>query len=558
MRWRAKNHRIEIYNPDNRSFDDYCEEVQVTAVYTDIITKKKKVLISLYDSVTGECTMMMPRSCLNGKIVPLLAEYGLTLLDTPDDNANIQQILYESSVAGAVQGYKHDRLGFCEIDNNLAFLAYHPIGVTDPIKAKSEFVLPEKTKPLGTLESWKAVIEAEVIGHPNMELALSLSALAPVAHLLKLAKVIALIPIVAFIGRSSTGKTVSLKILSSIWGSPEESIGMISDLNATQNAFFAQLGNTIGLPSIYDETSAVPEWDFTKVIYNLPKGRDKLRCDGDGKVRLPIHFSGAIILSGEKSLFDQTNESNGLSARLLEITLPWTDDEYHADRLEYGVRHNYGTAVYPLMEWLLTHRGELETLYREEYALMKNDFICNHGIEDRMIKTYALIAVSARVMNKSLDLTINLASIRSILLDIHRKNKRFSNTPEKIFEKMKQWILENYSKFPPSSKNGSAQQIWGEQGVHKRRPAFWISVEKFDELMDELHGDDFEDIRYELHKLGWMERTPDRRYKIGHKLGDISVPCYCLYLNVEDEKLLPQKTKNDTVKKLLLDEDEDD
>ena len=456
MIWRVYNHRIEIYDSDKKGYDDYCEEVQVTAVYTDIITKKKKVLISLYDSVTGECTMVMPRSCLNSKVIPMLAEYGLTLLDTPDDNANIQQVLYESAATGAVQGYKHDRLGFCEIDNSLAFLAHHPIGVADPLKAKSEFVVSEKTKPLGTLESWKAVIEAEVIGHPNMELALSLSALAPVAHLLKLSRVISLIPIVAFIGRSSTGKTVSLKTLSSVWGSPEESFGMISDLNATQNAFFAQLGNTIGLPSIFDETSAVPEWDFTKIIYNLPKGRDKLRCDGEGKVRLPIHYSGAIILSGERSLFDQTNESNGLSARLLEITLPWTDDEYHADRLEYGVRHNYGTAVYPLMEWLLAHRDELETLYREEYGLLKQDFICTHGIEDRMIKTYALIAVSARVMNESLDLTINLPSVRNILLDIHSKNKRFSNTPERIFEKMKQWILDNYSKFPPSSKNGSA------------------------------------------------------------------------------------------------------
>ena len=84
-------------------------------------------------------------------------------------------------------------------------------------------------------------------------------------------RVISLIPIVAFIGRSSTGKTVSLKTLSSVWGSPEESMGMISDLNATQNAFFAQLGNCIGLPSIFDETSAVPEWDFTKMVYNLPK-----------------------------------------------------------------------------------------------------------------------------------------------------------------------------------------------------------------------------------------------------------------------------------------------
>jgi len=558
MIWRPQNQRIEIYDEEHHRYVDYCEEVKVLAVYTDILTKKKNVLISLYDSITAECTMVIPRSCLNSKIIPMLADYGLTLLDTPDDNANIQQILYESAAQNAVQGYKHDRLGFCEIDNSLAFLAHHPIGVADPLKSKSEFVLPEKTKPLGTLETWKAVIETEVIGHPNMELALSLSALAPVAHLLKLEKVIALIPIVAFIGRSSTGKTVSLKTLSSVWGSPEESFGMISDLNATQNAFFAQLGNTIGLPSIFDETSAVPEWDFTKIIYNLPKGRDKLRCDGDGKVRLPIHYSGAIILSGEKSLFSQTNESNGLSARLLEITLPWTADEYHADRLEYGVRHNYGTAVYPLMEWLLAHRGELEALYREEYALLKQDFVCTHGIEDRMIKTYALIAVSARVMKESLDLTINLASIRSILLDIHRKNKRFSNTPEKIFEKMKQWILENYSKFPPSSKNGSAQQIWGEQGVHKRRPAFWISVEKFDELMDKLHGDDFEDIRYELHKLGWMERTKDRHYKLNHKLGDVDVQCYCLYLNTEDEKLLSQKTKNYTVKNLLLDDEEAD
>lgn len=68
----------------------------------------------------------------------------------------------------------------------------------------------------------------------------------------------------------------------------------------------------------------------------------------------------------------------------------------------------------------------------------------------------------------------------------------------------------------------------------------------------------FEDIRYELHKLGWMERTKDRHYKLNHKLGDVDVQCYCLYLNTEDEKLLSQKTKNYTVKNLLLDDEEAD
>lgn len=553
MKWRPNNHRIEIFDSESKTYQDYCEGLEVEAVYTDILSKKKKVLVSLYDSTTGECKIVMPRSSLNSKIVPMLAEYGLTLLDTPDDNANIQQVLFESAISTATNDYRHDRLGFCEVDNTLVFLAHHPIGLADPLKAKSEFILPEKTKPMGTLESWKTVIAAEVLGHPNMELALSLSALAPVAHLLKLARVISLIPIVAFIGRSSTGKTVSLKTLSSVWGSPEESMGMISDLNATQNAFFAQLGNCIGLPSIFDETSAVPEWDFTKMVYNLPKGRDKLRCDGEGKVRLPIHFSGAIILSGEKSLFEQTTQTAGLSARLLELTLPWTDDEYHADRLEYGVRHNYGTAVYPLMEWLLSHREELESLYREEYAILKKEIAITQGIEDRVIKIYAMIAVSARVMNESLEIALNVESIRKILVGVHSENQRFANTPEKVFEKMKAWILEHYAQFPPTSRNATAQKIWGEQGTYKKRPAFWISVSKFDEIMSELHGDDLGDIRHEFHKQGWLERTADRHYKINHKLGDVPVACYCLYLSVDDEKLLPHRTKESQVANLLLD-----
>ena len=189
------------------------------------------------------------------------------------------------------------------------------------------------------------MVQNLVCGHTYLELALALSVTALVACTLKAKNLLSDLPIWALIGKSSTGKTTALRLMASIWGSPEDFSGMIYDLHATQNAIYALMEQNQGLPILIDETSGVPEWDFSKFLYHLPKGHDKVRCQTNGMLQQTKLFSGAVIFTGEKSLFDQSNKNDGLYARLIEFELPWTDSARHAEELEYACRCYNGTAA---------------------------------------------------------------------------------------------------------------------------------------------------------------------------------------------------------------------
>ena len=78
--------------------------------------------------------------------------------------------------------------------------------------ASSCYSVPSKTAPSGTFEAWRKLMVNEAVSRPNMELILALGAVAPVAHLLREAGIISLIPMFALIGHSSTGKTISLTL----------------------------------------------------------------------------------------------------------------------------------------------------------------------------------------------------------------------------------------------------------------------------------------------------------------------------------------------------------
>ena len=508
---------------------DYCEELGVENVFYDLITKKQFDNLYVYDSFAGRGNILLPRSEIDKNIISKLKNLGLTLTDNPADAEAVQEIIFDFE-ANAPCSYFHEKLGFHRIDGELVFLAHRPIGISDPLKSSSEYAYPEKTKPSGTFDDWRNLILEEVIGHTNLELALALSALAPVAYLLRYEKVISLVPLVAFIGRSSTGKSVSLKLSAGVYGSPEESRGLISDMNATNNALMAQLANNTGIVSIFDETSAY-DGDFSTFAYHLPKGRDKLRCNGEGKIRPPLYFSGAILFSGEKSLLEQSSGNSGLFARLLEITLPWTDDEHHANRLEYGCRHQYGTAVYPLLTYILENAEFLEEGFNDEYDVFKELIPDSKGVEDRLVKIYAMISLSAQIMSEALDLPLDIAKIRNVLTEIHSVNRTRLNTPEKVFEKIKSLILHNYSRFPSEMLVDGAHSLWGEYGEYQHRRGFWIRADKYEEFLRDTHGDEIVGIDKIFYERGWLARTSDRHYKIEHKLGGAKVKCYFLYMS---------------------------
>lgn len=553
------SHRIEVYDEDEEKYVDFCEEIGVKNIRTNLQTGRKIVDAYVYDSITGENTVEMRRKEISKGILKILIDYGLSVVESPDMEADIIQIMMECAEK-ATNYYFHKTLGFVKVGGREIFLAHHPIGENNPQKALSEYIDPEITKPMGTLDSWCDFVTKEIVGHPNMELALAIGGVAPVAHLLREDGIISDIPIIALVGPSTSGKSGSLKAMSSIYGSTKESDGIIRDLNSTQNAFFAQLGNSKGIPALIDEVSSVPEWDFTKIIYNLPKGHDKRRCNGDGEVKKPITYSGAIVFTGEYSLLEQTNANQGLHARILELTLPWTDDGDHSRRIEAGCQQNCGTAVYPYVEWLMKNRDCLSEEFEAQYAFLLETLDDLTEIESRLLKISAMIMVSAVVMKASLNIPLNIDSIRDLLINHHEAKKQERDPIEQAFEKIKAQLMDNWNKFPKKDSFLIASSIYGFRETHECKNVVWVFESIFKQWFAKAGITDFKGYIRAFANKGWIyKKKENRHYTVTRKIQGLPMTCYGIWLNevVISKPKKNKKHKGSQIKKLLSEVEED-
>ncbi len=552
-----KNGRVFVTTEDGEEVD-FCNEFRVINSCRWLCSKKREIDGEVVqDDGTTESFKMLRSEVLTP--LTTMVDAGLSVAKVKEYEVSISEILFDMEKKAMVV-YKHSKLGFVKVGGRELFLAHHPVGETNPLKAVSEYIDPEITKPMGTLESWRDFVTKEIVGHQNMELALAIGGVAPVAHLLREDGVISDIPIIALVGPSTSGKTTALKLMASIYGAPKESDGIIRDLHSTQNAFFAQLGNSKGMPALIDEISSVPEWDFTKIIYNLPKGHDKRRCNGDGEVKKPLTYSGAIIFTGEYSLLEQTNANQGLYARLLELTLPWTVDGDHARKIEAGCQQNYGTAVAPFVEWLMKNRDYLADEFEAQYNFLLEFFDDLNEIESRLLKISAMILVSAVAMKASLNVPINMDGIRDLLIN-HREEQKQEHDPfENAFEEIKLQLFENWEKFPKDESIVLARSIYGVREKYEYKNVVWVFDSVFRQWFSKAGITDFKGYRREFANRGWIFKNSNRHYDVTRKIAGLSMSCHGIFLDDSTVRTFDKKkkmTKNSKINELLIDDDND-
>lgn len=192
--------------------------------------------------------------------------------------------------------------------------------VTEKSTIKCEAIFnDEHTHRFSWKRVWgKAIVEKDVLGHPNMELALAIGVSAPTASLLQEVGLFTEVPLWGIIGESSTGKTTALRLMASVFGSPKEGTGLIKDFHATDTAIFAMLQDC-GMIHLFDEATLRERDNFSSMLYSLSKGVDKLRCNSDGTLKERQSFSGSVVITGEQSLLEQSSVNLGLYARMVEV-----------------------------------------------------------------------------------------------------------------------------------------------------------------------------------------------------------------------------------------------
>jgi len=276
----------ELLSVDEDGTADYfCEGIRIDRVVCDFFTGEKNWQITLFDPTTGSHPVVVPRGLPARQLITKLRRAGLTCADDDDTIKAICDYLYDVSEPMAVREITHNRLGFQTINSNgeQVFLAHHPVCLSEPGKFVSTYYQPEKTMPKGSLKGWRKGMRSCILGRPNMELVLAMIALPQISHKLRENNLVNDVPIIAFIGPSSTGKTLSLRTLGSGYGRPVISSGIIDDLNCTMNSFYARMNGNYGWPILLDEsTSKNNDWNFPSILYTLANGQDKARCDSSG------------------------------------------------------------------------------------------------------------------------------------------------------------------------------------------------------------------------------------------------------------------------------------
>lgn len=506
-----------------------CEEVSVTEERVNLLTNDFEAQISIWQD-GEEVKFSMSRDELCGNPFPTLYKKGLHMLDTPDNRDALMAHLMRTDEE-ARKTYTHNRLGFCNLDSETVFMAYEVIGTC---KKVSHYFKPAITAPKGSLEAWLAIANKDVIGHPNMELALAIGLSAPIAHLLQKANLIVEVPIWSLMGESSTGKTTSARLMASIYGSPEEGSGLIQDFHATDTALFATLQDC-GIVHILDESTIAGKKDRSDMIYSLSKSMEKLRCNPDGSLKERRTFSGTVVITGEQSLLENTTANLGLYARVAELTLPWTDDADHARRISQGVRANYGTAIVPYAEHLLKLQQRpdvLEKGFNQEFEKFRAKIGAVSGVEERVLNMYATVTLSARIFNKAQGVKLDVAGMRDLLVEVHRKSVKKESLARELYETIMDEVALHGQYFPTTSGKRKDQinpfSMWGEQTTLQGKEVLWIAGRKFQEFAGQHGFDNPTPYLQELHKQGLVKKYSDG-FTTKHNLGGNQVRCYCFY-----------------------------
>lgn len=560
MIYTIQNKRVLIKNIKTGKFNDFCEEVYVRKIFVDLFTGKCNAEICI-EKPNRTVPIIIPRDEVDKNIVKTLRAIDFKLIDTPLHAEMVNTILADSE-KNATYVFTHDRLGFHTLHDEPMFLAYNPIGATNQEIACSEHYLPKMTKPSGTFEAWHGLMTKYALGRPELELALALSAVAPIAHLLTEKNVLDLVPVIAFIGKSSTSKTTTLKMIASVYGAPNLRDGILSNLNATDNAFCELLSCRNGYPTLIDETSILPTWDFANALYNIPTGRSKLRCDSNGKLKEPKTYSGCIFLTGEYSLFKQLNcdDNSGIRARLVQFGYQWASSAEHAEAIEKGCRENYGTAVYPLIEWIIANQDDLAVAYKKRRKKIKAE-LTKHapqltGISERVIKTYALILLGASVVKAALNLDLNYSAIKNLLIkhfiDNYVTTEVETEDPiDQVYEYLLQVVAQKSYYFPAKSEMKGAKVLYGMQDLENYKQCVWIMTTEFKTMLQAakknsgLEYKRDKDILDAMHAKKYVLRCAADRFTKRVWINGKWVSCYGLLTGTRSAEDSKKKTEED-------------
>lgn len=202
--------------------------------------------------------------------------------------------------------------------------------------------------------------------------------------------------VVEISGRTSSGKTFTLKICSSIWGTRK----LITEWNATDVSVERMASFFNSFPLMKDDTRKAQNlFKIPTIVYQFSGGQSKGRGNSSRSIDYLEPWHNIMLSTGEVSIPD-ISEKGGVAGRVITLQ----DEPFpNMDKLEFGniadaINENHGL----LGKLFIKQYEENKTKYKESFKSATKYFYQksnDNEVMERISRGFALLQVTGEILN---------------------------------------------------------------------------------------------------------------------------------------------------------------
>ncbi|WP_192942933.1 DUF927 domain-containing protein [Staphylococcus cohnii] len=235
-------------------------------------------------------------------------------------------------------------------------------------------------------------------------------------------------------GRTSSGKTFTLKICASIWGNRK----LVTEWNATNVSVERMASFLNSFPLIKDDTrKADNPFRIPNIVYQFSGGQSKGRGNSDRSIDYLEPWNNIMLSSGEVAIPDIAPDKAGVAGRVITLQ----DDPFpNTEKTEFG----------DIAKAMENNHGLLGKLFIKQYRLDKNKYKSSfesavkyfmkqangNEVMDRIARSFALLQITGEILNDiegfEHDPYINVNKAHTSMM----KNNKNIDKPKQLLEEL--------------------------------------------------------------------------------------------------------------------------